>query len=62
MGLIYANITLLNSYEETAFKKGHIAESDVKKLNVKALVVIDPLLQQLDVHPDRLYLAQIKCK
>ena len=139
MGLTYADITLLNTVDVTHAKRGHIAEGDVKKVSVKALVdtgaymltindaiadqldlevqeqtevvladgslrkcdlvgpidirfknrsttcralvlpqadevllgaiplegmdvVIDPLLQQLDVHPDRPYLAQIKCK
>jgi len=139
MGLIYADIILSNSVEETAFKKGLVAEKDVKKINVKALVdtgaymltindaiadqldlmiqdsveveladgthskrtlvgpvtvrfknrrttcdaivlpganevllgaiplegmdvVIDPLMQRLDVHPDRPYLAQMKIK
>ena len=139
MGHVYANITLLNSYDVISAKRGLIAEGDVKKINVKALVdtgaflltindaiadqldlkvqdsveveladgthskrtlvgpvtvrfknrrttcdaivlpganevllgaiplegmdvVIDPLLQRLDVHPDRPYLAQMKIK
>ena len=139
MGLTYADITLVNSYDETAFKKGLVTEKDIKKMDVKALVdsgaymltindtiaaqldleiedsveveladgthskrnlvgpvtvrfknrratcsaivlpgasevllgaipleamdvIIDPLLQRLDVHPDRPYLAQVKIK
>ena len=139
MGLIYADIILLNSFDDLSFKEGRIAEGDVKKINVKALVdtgaymltindaiadqldlmvqdsveveladgthskrtlvgpvtvrfknrrttcdaivlpganevllgaiplegmdvVIDPLIQRLDVHPDRPYLAQMKIK
>jgi len=38
MGLTYADITLANSYDETAFKKGFVAEKDIKKMDVKALV------------------------
>ena len=38
MGHVYADITLLNSFEVTAAKRGLIAEGDVKKLAVKALV------------------------
>ena len=38
MGHVYADITLLNSFEVTAAKKGHIAEGDVKKLTVNAMV------------------------
>ena len=32
-----ADITILNSADEVAFKKGLIAAEDVKKINVKAL-------------------------
>ena len=38
MGHVYANITLSNSFEVMAAKKGLIAEGDVKQLTVKALV------------------------
>jgi len=38
MGLVYADITLLNSFDVTAAKKGLIAEGDVKKLTFKSLV------------------------
>ena len=38
MGHVYADITLLNSYEVTAAKKGLIADGDVKKINVNAMV------------------------
>jgi clan AA aspartic protease len=139
MGLTYAEITLVNSFDITSAKKGIIAEADIKKMNVRALVdsgammltindtianqldlevqdqveialangsrskcdlvgpidirfknrsttcralvlpgadevllgvipleamdvIIDPLLQQLVVHPDRPYLAQMKVK
>ena len=38
MGHVYADITLLNSFDITAAKKGLIAEGDVKRLAVSALV------------------------
>ena len=38
MGLVYADITLLNSFDVTAAKKGLIADGDVKKLEVRAMV------------------------
>ena len=38
MGHVYADITLLNAFDVTAVKKGLIAEKDVKKLTVNALV------------------------
>ena len=38
MGYVYAHITLLNSFEVIAAKKGLIAEGDVKKVTVNALV------------------------
>ena len=38
MGHVYANITLLNSFEVIAVKKGFIAEEDVKKLTVDAMI------------------------
>jgi len=38
MGHVYANITLMNSYEVTSAKKGFMAEEDVKKLDVRAMV------------------------
>jgi len=38
MGLIYADITILNSFDITAAQKGLIAEEDIKKIEVKALV------------------------
>ena len=57
MGLVYADITLLNSFDVTAAKKGLIAEEDVKKLEVKALVdsgaitltISDAIAGQLDL-------------
>ena len=38
MGIIHADITIINSYDATAFRSGLIAEGDVKKIAVKALV------------------------
>jgi len=38
LGHVYADITLVNSFDITAAKKGLIAEDDVKKLAVSALV------------------------
>ena len=38
MGHVYADIVLLNSFEVIAAKKGFIAEEDVKKLTVNAMV------------------------
>ena len=38
MGHVYADITLLNSFDVTAAKRGLIAAEDVKKLTVNALV------------------------
>jgi clan AA aspartic protease len=38
MGHVYANITLLNSFDVTAAKRGLIADEDVKQLTVNALV------------------------
>ena len=57
MGLVYADITLLNSFDVTASKKGLIAKEDVKKLEVKALVdsgaitltINDAIASQLDL-------------
>jgi len=57
MGLVYADITLLNSFDITAAKKGLIAEGDVKKLEVRALVdsgaitltINDAIARQLDL-------------
>ena len=38
MGHVYAHITLSNSFEVIAAKKGLIAECDVKKVTVNALI------------------------
>ena len=38
MGHVYADITLLNTFEVSAAKRGLIAEEDVKTLTAKALV------------------------
>ena len=38
MGHVYANVTLMNSYDVTSAKKGLMAAKDVKKMDVKALV------------------------
>jgi clan AA aspartic protease len=38
MGHVYANITLQNTFEVIAAKKGLIPEGNVKKLHVKAMV------------------------
>ena len=50
MGHVYADITLLNSFDVTSAKKGLIADEDVKKLNVKALV--DSGAMTLTISPD----------
>ena len=57
MGLTYADIIILNSADEVAFKKGLVAAEDVKKINVKALVdsgaitliINDTIAEQLDL-------------
>ena len=57
MGFVYADITLLNSYEVTASQKGLIAKDDVKKCSVNALVdsgavslvINDSIAHQLDL-------------
>jgi len=57
MGLVYADITLSNSFDITAAKKGLIAASDVKKFEVRALVdsgaitltITDAIARQLDL-------------
>ena len=57
MGLVYADITLSNSFDITAAKKGLIAEKDVKKFEVRALVdsgaitltITDAIARQLDL-------------
>ena len=38
MGHVYADITLLNSFEVTAAKRGLMPEGDVKQLTVRAMV------------------------
>ena len=38
MGHVYADITILNSFDVTAAKKGLIAEGDIKKLTVNVMV------------------------
>ena len=38
MGLVYADIALVNSFDITAARKGLIAKEDIKQLSVKALV------------------------
>ncbi len=38
MGLIYTKITLVNSFDDTAFKKGMIKEEDIRQMPVTALV------------------------
>jgi clan AA aspartic protease len=63
MGLVYADITLWNSFDITAAKRGLIAEGDVKRFEVKALVdsgaimltINDVIASQLDLEvEDRL--------
>ena len=57
MGLVYADITLSNSFDITAAKRGLIAKADIKKLEVKALVdsgaitltINDAIANQLDL-------------
>jgi len=57
MGLVYADITLQNSYDVTAAQKGHILEEAIKTLSVKALVdtgaitltINDEIAKQLDL-------------
>jgi clan AA aspartic protease len=57
MGLVYADITLVNSFDITAAKKGLIAEGDIKKLEVRAMVdsgasmltISDVIADQLDL-------------
>ena len=57
MGLVYADVTLANSFDMTAAKKGLIAEKDVKKFEVRALVdsgaitltITDAIARQLDL-------------
>ena len=57
MGLVYADITLLNSYDVTAAKKGAIAKEDIKKIEVKAMIdsgaitltINDAIARQLDL-------------
>ena len=57
MGLTYADIIVLNSADEVAFKKGFITEEDVKKVNVQAmvdsgaitLIINDAIAEQLDL-------------
>ena len=57
MGHVYADITLYNSYEITAAKKGLIAEGDVKQLYVNAMVdsgamtltINEEIAEQLDL-------------
>ena len=57
MGLVYADITLVNSFDITAAKKGLIAQEDIKQLNVKAMVdsgaitltISDAIAKQLDL-------------
>ena len=57
MGHVYADITLLNSFEVIAAKKGLIAEGDVKQLTVNAMVdsgamtltINDKIAEQLDL-------------
>ena len=65
MGLVYADITLLNSYDVTAAKKGAIAKEDIKKIEVKAMVdsgtitlmINDAIARQLDLEVE----DSIKC-
>jgi len=57
MGLVYADITLINSFDITAAKKGLIAKENVKKLDVTAMVdsgaitltISDAIAEQLDL-------------
>ena len=57
MGFVYADITIVNSFDVTAAKKGIVAEDDVKKMSVKALVdtgamtliINDEIASQLDL-------------
>ena len=57
MGHVYVDITLFNSFEVRAAQKGLIAEGDVKKLAVNALVdsgamtltINDEIAEQLDL-------------
>ena len=57
MGFVYADITILNSADEIAFKKGLVTEEGVKKINVKAMVdsgaitltINDTIADQLDL-------------
>jgi clan AA aspartic protease len=57
MGLTYADITLSNSYDAVASRKGHIAKEDVRQCTVKALVdsgaiqliINDSIANQLDL-------------
>jgi len=57
MGFVYADITIASSFDVTAAKKGLVAESDVKKMCVKALVdtgamtliINDEIAAQLDL-------------
>jgi len=57
MGLVYADITLQNSFDITAAKKGLIAKEEIKQLNVKAMVdsgaitltISDAIADQLDL-------------
>jgi len=57
MGHVYADITIANSFDIVAAKKGLVAEGDVKKMSVKALVdtgamtliINDEIASQLDL-------------
>ena len=61
MGHVYADITLLNSFEVTAAKKGLMTEGDVKQLTVSAMVdsgamtltINEKIAKQLDLEVQR---------
>ena len=61
MGHVFADITLLNSFEVTAAKRGFIPKGDVKQLTVNAMVdsgaltltINEKIAKQLDLEVQR---------
>jgi len=59
MGIVYAEITLVNSTDRVLAKRKQIAENEVKRMNVQALVntgaymltITDSIKRQLDLEP-----------
>lgn len=57
MGLVYADIEIINTDDEAVFRRGYITEDAVKRINVKALVdsgaymlaINETIRQQLDL-------------